>query len=141
MPPRSAPTMLLADTNVLVALVAGPADAHHAQAVRLVRRLARAVERLLVTEGVLIETAWVLQSRFALSRREIASLLVSLLDSASLDSWDPPLVTHALRVMAEEPRPDLVDALLVARDAAGDGRVATFDRLLAQVVSREHGRR
>ena len=93
-----------------------------------------------MTEGVLAEVAWVLRTRFGLTQAQIAVALLALLDSAAFDSWDPPLVTEALRIMASEPRLDLVDAVLAARDAAGDGRVVTLDRVLARTIAREHGR-
>ncbi|TLM80198.1 MAG: type II toxin-antitoxin system VapC family toxin [Actinobacteria bacterium] len=131
---------LLADANVVVAAVVGDADAHGPLVAGMVADLDARGERFVVTEGVLAETAWVLAVRFGMSPVEIAGALCALLDSAGFDSWDPPLVTRALRVMAEEPRLDVVDALLAARDARGDGRVVTLDRILARAVAREHGR-
>lgn len=133
------PQMLIADTNVVVAVLAGAADPHGATVGRLVCDLERRGERLVVTEGVLAETAWVLRSRFGLSQREISGALIALLDSAAFDSWDPPLVTEALRIMADEPRLDLVDALLAARDVTGAGCVVTLDRVLARTIARGHG--
>ncbi len=132
--------MLIADANVVIAVLAGDADAHGAAVGALVRDLERREERLVVTEGVLAETAWVLRSRFGMSQRDIAGALLALLDSAAFDSWDPPLVTDALRIMADEPRLDLVDALLAARDVSGIGRVVTLDRVLVRAIEREHGR-
>ncbi len=132
--------MLIADANVLVALLAGPADSLNAVVGELVREVEKQGERLFVTEGVLAETAWVLRTRLGLSQREIAAVLLALLDSTAFDSWNPPLVTRALRIMAEEPRLDLVDALLAARDADGVGRVVTLDGVLAATITREHER-
>jgi predicted nucleic acid-binding protein len=131
--------MLIADANVVIAVLAGPTDAHHPLVAQLVRDLEERGERLVVTEGVLAETAWVLRSRFGMSQVEISAALLALLDSAAFDSWDPSLVTEALRIMADEPRLDLVDALLAARDTTGAGRVVTLDRVLARTIAREHG--
>lgn len=130
--------MLIADANVVVAVLVGSADSHCAVVEQLVRDVEGRGERLVVTEGVLAETAWVLRSRLSMSQVEILAALLALLDSAAFDSWDPPLVTAALRIMADEPRLDLVDALLAARDMAGDGRVVTLDRVLARTIAREH---
>jgi predicted nucleic acid-binding protein len=132
--------MLLADSNVVVAALVGRGDSHGATVERLLRALEEREDRLIVTEGVLVESAWVLRARLGLSQREIAAILLALLDSAAFDSWDPPLVTEALRVMADEPRLDLVDALLAARDMTGVGRVVTLDRRLARTIAHEHGR-
>jgi predicted nucleic acid-binding protein len=131
--------MLIADANVVIAALVGSADLHYAVVEQLVRDLEERGERLVVTEGVLAGTAWVLRSRLGVSQAEISAALLALLDSAAFDSWDPPLVTAALRIMADEPRLDLVDALLVARDAVGEGRVVTLDRVLARTLAREHG--
>ena len=131
--------MLIADANVLIAVLAGPDDPLSANVGRLVCEVEERGERLVVTEGVLAEAAWVLRSRFGMSQREISGALLELLDSAAFDSWDPPLVTEALRIMSDEPRLDLVDALLAARDAMGVGRVVTLDRVLARTIAREHG--
>jgi len=130
--------MLIADANVVIAVLAGPSDSLGAAAGQLVCELEASGERLVVTEGVLAETAWVLRSRFGMSPHAIAGSLLALLDSTAFDSWDPPLVAQALRIMAGEPRLDLVDALLAARDATGIGRVVTFDRVLARTIAREH---
>jgi predicted nucleic acid-binding protein len=132
--------MLIVDANVVIAALAGSEDARGAAVEELIRDLAVRGQRLIVTEGVLAETAWVLRTRFGMSQLQIAAALLELLDSATFDSWDPPLVTEALRIMADEPRLDIVDALLAARDCAGAGRVVTYDRILAQTVAREHGR-
>lgn len=132
--------MLIADANVVVALLVGPRDSHYAVVAELVRDLEARDEHLIVTEGVLAEAAWVLRARLGMSPFEISAALLALLDSAAFDSWDPPLVTSALRIMADEPRLDLVDALLAARDATGAGRVVTLDRVLARTIAREHGR-
>ena len=132
--------MLIADANIVIAALAGPADSQGAAVEQLVRDVEERQDRLVVTEGVLAETAWVLRVRFGMSQVEIAGALSALLDSAAFDSWDPPLVTAALRIMAAEPRLDLVDALLAARDATGAGQVVTLDRVLARTIAAEHGR-
>ncbi len=131
--------MLIADANVVIAVLAGPTDSHSAVVEQLVCDVEERGERLVVTEGVLAEAAWVLRSRFGMSQQQIAGALLALLDSAAFDSWDPPLVTESLRIMADEPQLDLVDALLAARDATGIGRVVTLDRALARTIAREHG--
>ena len=132
--------MLLADANIVIAAFLGPADSHGETVEQLIREVETRGERLVVTEGVLVETAWVLQARVGLTPREIAAALLALLDSTAFDSWDPELTTEALRIMAAEPRLDIVDALLAARDSSGFGRVVTFDHVLARAIAREHGR-
>ncbi len=132
---------LIADANIVVATLAGTSDPHHDAVARLIGTLEEREQRLVVTEGVLAEVAWVLRVRFGMSQREIAAALVALLDSAAFDSWeDPPLMNAALRVMADEPRLGIVDALLAARDLAGAGRVVTLDGVLARAIAKEHGR-
>ena len=132
--------MLIADANIVVAALLGSADSHGGTVELLVRDIEARGERLIVTEGVLVETAWVLRARVGMTPREIAAALMALLDSAAFDSWDPELTTAALCIMAGEPRLDIVDALLAARDSVGTCRVVTLDRVLARAVARQHGR-
>ena len=132
--------MLLADANIVVAVVLGEADPQWSAAAELVRTVEARGWRMVLTEGVLVEAAWVLRKRADMTQREVSASLLALLDSSAFDSWDPPLVSTALRIMADEPRLDAVDALLAARDAAGDGQVVTLDRVLARTIAREHGR-
>jgi predicted nucleic acid-binding protein len=132
--------MLLADANVVVAIVLGDADPHWRAAAELVSTVEARGWRMVLTEGVLVEAAWVLRKRGEMTQREVSASLLGLLDSAAFDSWDPPLVSTALRIMADEPRLDLVDALLVAREALGEAQVVTLDRVLARTIAREHGR-
>ncbi len=42
--------------------------------------------------------------------------------------------------MADEPRLDLADCVLVARDVLGEGAVLTLDKLLARTIVEEHAR-
>jgi len=73
-----------------------------------------------------------------MSQRDISGTLLALLDSAAFDSWDPLLVTEALRIMADELRLDLFDALLAARDVTGVGRRALPHSRPARFVGRGH---
>jgi predicted nucleic acid-binding protein len=123
---------LLADSNVIVAAIVGDADSHGPLVAELVRRVEARGEQLRVTEGVFVAVVWVLGRRYAMDPPEIATALVALLDSSVFRSWDPPLVLDALRIVTEDPRLDIVDALLAARSLAGEGSVVTLDRRLAR---------
>ena len=130
--------MLIADTNVIVAIVGGSRDPLGDEALRLVRDMEASGECLVVTEGVLVETAWVLAARFGMDAPGVSVALSELLDSSAFVAWDAHLAVTALRIMADDPRLDLVDALLAARDALCDARVVTFDRVLGRAVRRSH---
>ena len=61
------------DTNVLVRLLVRDNEAQYAAAQRLVDRAAAADEPVLIVLGVLLETEWVLRSRYKLDKASIAA--------------------------------------------------------------------
>ena len=129
----------IADANIVVGMVAGLTDAQWGVVGPALVEAEALEQPVVVPEGSLVEAEWVLRRRYGLARREIAGMLQSLLDSTAFEAWDPPLVTLALRVMTEDPRLDLADCLLVARDVLGEGAVLTLDKLLARTIVAAHG--
>lgn len=123
------------DTNVLVGLALGASDTARFDESR--RSLEHALlEGLtpLVTECVLCESFWVLESRYGIGRSVVASRIYDLLDTAALGSWDQPLVSGALLLQIQEPRLDIADCLLIIRSSLEAGAVLTFDKLLSRVM-------
>ncbi len=78
--------------------------------------------------GALLETEWVLRSRYRLDKASIAGAFVALLESADVEFEHPPTVEEALYVWAQHPAADFADCLLTARAAhLGRSRFLTFD--------------
>ena len=116
------------DTNVLVRLLVRDDDAQYAAAQRLVNQASAAEEPVLIVLGALLETEWVLRSRYKLDKPRIGAAFVALLESSDVEFEHPPTVEEALYVWAQHPGADFADCLLTARAAhLGRSRFLTFD--------------
>ena len=116
------------DTNVLVRLLLRDDEAQYVAAHRLVDQAAAAEEPVLIVLGVLLETEWVLRSRYKLDKASIAGAFTGLLESVDVEFEHPPTVEEALYVWAQHPGTDFADCLLIARAShLGRSRFLTFD--------------
>ena len=116
------------DTNVLVRLLVRDDEAQYAAAQRLVDQAAAAEEPVLIVLGALLETEWVLRSRYRLDKASIAGAFTALLESGDVELEHPPTVEEALYGWAQHPGADFADCLLTARAAhLGRSRFLTFD--------------
>jgi predicted nucleic-acid-binding protein len=115
--------MIAVDTNIVVRLLVRDDPAQAAHATALVRD-----NRVLLLTSVLLETEWVLRSRYRVPRGTILDGLRRLvgLDQVTLDQ--PAIATRALDAFAAGL--DLADALHLAGSGAAT-EFATFDRALA----------
>ena len=119
------------DTNVLVRHLTGdPAD----MAARATAYLARESE-LLLTDLVVAETVYVLESFYRAPREQVAESIRSLIAFESVLCVDPNLLLRAIEVY-ETDRLDFAEAYLVAcAESTGVNEVASFDRSLDRVES------
>ena len=116
------------ETNVLVRLLVRDDEVQYAATQRLVDQAAAAEEPVLILLGVLLETEWVLRSRYKLDNASIAGAFTALLESSDVEFEHPPTVEEALYVWAQHPDADFADCLLTARAAhLGRSRFLTFD--------------
>ncbi len=76
--------MLGIDTNVLVRFLVRDDEAQFEKANRLIKREVSAKEDVFVSLIVLLETEWVLRSRYSLQKAEIIRAFSSLLDASEL---------------------------------------------------------
>lgn len=117
------------DTNVLVRHLTGDPPA---MAARATAYLASEPE-LLLTDLVVAETVYVLESFYKTPRDEIAEAVRSLVAFRSVVCVDPALLLRAVEVY-ETARIDFAEAYLVAcAESTGVGRVASFDRSIDRV--------
>jgi predicted nucleic-acid-binding protein len=122
------------DTNVLVRLLVKDDPHQYAAARKLVEDAETAGEPLLVLLCALLETEWVLRSRYKLDKASIAGAFTAMLESAGVEFEHEPTVEEALYVWAQHPRSDFSDCLLAARAAhLGRSRFLTFDARAAQL--------
>ena len=118
--------MRAVDTNVLVRLVVGD-DARQAKAA-----VAFVGQGAWVSQLVLAEATWVLESVYELGAEQLALAIEMLLNHQALTLQDSDTVTRALALFRDRPALGFSDCLVleVAR-AAGHLPLGTFDRDLA----------
>jgi len=121
------------DTSVIIRHLTGDPPE---QAARATAALAGA-ERLLLTDLVVAECVYVLESFYEVGRSRIAELMRAAIALPSIGVIDASLLRRALEVY-EHDRLDFAEAYLVAQaEATGVGAVLTFDRAVDRVASVE----
>ncbi|WP_457418135.1 PIN domain-containing protein [Roseateles sp. P5_E7] len=116
------------DTNVLVRLLVRDDEAQYQAASRLVEQADTAGEPLLITLGVMLETEWVLRSRYRLAKTAIAATFSGLLETVGVVLEHEPTAEEALYIWNQHPVADFADCLHNARAAQlGRTRFVTFD--------------
>ncbi len=119
--------MLGIDTNVLVRFLVRDDEIQYEKARRLIRREAGADEAVFVSVPVLLETEWVLRSRYGLSKGDIAAAFSGMLDATEVRFEDEPSVEETLFVW-EQCSADFADCLIgVHNRRQGCRATASFD--------------
>jgi predicted nucleic acid-binding protein len=119
------------DTNVIVRHLTGdPQD--------LAQRASTFLSRepdLLVTDLVVAETVYVLESYYRAPRAQVAQAIRSLLAFRAVTCVDPALLLRSLEVY-EIHRLDFAEAYLIAcAESTGISRIASFDRTIDRVTT------
>lgn len=128
--------MIALDTNVLVRYFAQDDARQSAAATRLMERTLSATTRGFVSLVALLETVWVMESRYAADTRTVADIVIDLLDSASVEVQDAAAVGRAIQRYALGDV-DLHDCLIVALAEQRKARVVTFDAKAAKRLGME----
>ena len=119
------------DTNILVRHLTGDPPA---MATRATAYLAEASE-LFLTDLIVAETVYVLESFYEAPREQVAAAMRSLVSMRSVVTVDPALLLRSIEVH-ENDRLDFAEAYLVAcAESTGVGRVASFDRAIDRVAT------
>jgi predicted nucleic acid-binding protein len=121
------------DTNVLVRHLTGdpPDMAAHATA------YLRTEREILLTDLVVAETVYVLESFYEAPRNEIAESMQSLIAFEAILCVDPALLLRAIEVY-ETDRLDFAEAYLVAcAESTAVGKIASFDGSIDRVTTVE----
>jgi predicted nucleic acid-binding protein len=112
------------DSNILVRHLTGDPPEIAARATAYLE----VESELLLTDLVVAETLYVLESFYEAPRDDIADAVRSLVAFDSVVCVDPALVLRAVEVY-ETDRIDFAEAYLVAcAESTGVGRIASFDR-------------
>jgi predicted nucleic-acid-binding protein len=119
--------MLGVDTNVLIRYLTRDDESQYEKARRLIDREVAKGEPVLVSQLVLLETEWVLRSRYALAKEDIVTTFSALLDTADLAIEDEPSVENAVYSWKDSAA-DFADCLIEALNRRlGCRATTTFD--------------
>lgn len=125
--------MIGLDTNVLVRFLVQDDQIQFERAQKLIGRESRTGGGLLISLVVLLQTEWVLRSRYNLPKSEIIATFSGLLASAELHFEDEHSIEEALFIWKDSPA-DFADCLIGARHRAlGCRATASFDAKAAKL--------
>ena len=126
--------MLGLDTNVLVRFLVRDHEAQFERARRLIKREVGAQERVLISLMVLLETEWVLRSRYGLQKTHVIDAISGLLEATELELEDEPAVEEALYLWKDSAA-DFADCLIGAHHRRlGCRATATFDARAVKLI-------
>ena len=125
--------MLGIDTNVLVRYLVRDDEAQFEKASRLIKREIGAGEAVFVSLLVLLETEWVLRSRYGLKKAEIVDAISGLLDATEIQFEAEPAIEESLKFWKDSTA-DFADCLIGAHNRRlGCRATATFDAKAARL--------
>ncbi len=120
--------MLGIDTNVLVRFLVRDDEAQFEKARRLIKREVSTSGFVFVNQLVLMETEWVLRSRYEVTKEETIEVLSRLLDAGDIQIEDEPSLEEALFIWRDS-NAEFADCLISARNRRlGCRATATFDQ-------------
>lgn len=119
--------MIGIDTNVLVRFLIRDDQEQFERAQKIIRREANRGEPVFISHLVLLETEWVLRSRYKLSKAEILGAFSDLLSSVDLSLEEESSIEEALYAWKDSPA-QFADCLIGAhhRTCSCEG-TASFD--------------
>jgi predicted nucleic-acid-binding protein len=119
--------MLGVDTNVLVRFLVRDDEPQFEKARKLIKREVAAGRSVFVSQLVLLETEWVLRSRYSLPKNLIIETISSLLNATDVQIEDESAIEEAL-FSWRDANVDFADCLIGARNRRlGCRATATFD--------------
>ena len=119
--------MLGIDTNILVRFLVRDDDAQFEKARKLIKREVTAGRRVFINQLVLMETEWVLRSRYVVAKNQIIEAISGLLSAADVQFEDEPAIEEALFIW-KDAAADFADCLIGAKNKRmGCRATATFD--------------
>lgn len=119
--------MLGIDTNVLVRFLVRDDQTQFEKARKLLKREVSNGRRVFINQLVLLETEWVLRSRYGLAKTLMLDTISGLLDAPDIQLEDEPAVEEALFIWRDA-NADFADCLIGARNRRlGCRTTVTFD--------------
>jgi len=126
--------MLGIDTNILIRYLTRDDPSQYEKARRLIDREVTRGEPVLISLLVLLETEWVLRSRYNLAKAEISTTFSALLEAADVVLEDEPTIEAALYSWKDSAA-DFADCLIESHNRRlGCRATATFDRRASKLA-------
>ncbi len=126
--------MLGIDTNVLVRFLVRDDEAQFERARKLIKREVSAGRRVFVNHVVIMETEWVLRSRYAIPKTQVIEALSGLLDAADVQMEDEPTIEQAFFAW-KDAAADFADCLIGAKNRRlGCQATASFDSKASRLL-------
>jgi len=120
------------DTNILIRLLTKDDPDQTALAERLLQKAADAEEPCFISDPVLCEVEWVLESSYGAKRGDILAAMQELLGGDLFVFEDREVLRQAI-VTYQESKADFSDCLIGAKARARGARTTyTFERVLAR---------
>jgi len=124
--------VIAVDTNVLIRLLVRDDPGQTALAERLLQEAADAGEQCFISDPVLCEVEWVLESSYRAARGDILAAMQELL-AGDLFVFEDREVFRQVIARYQESKADLSDCLIGAKARAQGARTTyTFERALAK---------
>ena len=124
--------MIAVDTNILIRLLVRDDPGQTALAERLLQEAADAGEQCFISDPVLCEVEWVLESSYQATREDILAAMQELL-AGDLFVFEDREVLRQVIARFQESKADLPDCLIGAKARARGARTTyTFERVLAK---------
>jgi predicted nucleic-acid-binding protein len=121
------------DTNVLVRLLVEDDAQQTRRARRLVARAVEAGDAIVISLLVLLETEWVIRSRYGFEKDAVLRSMRRLLEAREFDFEDEPAIEEAL-FRYHDSAAGFADCLIAAHNRRlGCAATATFDMTAVQV--------
>jgi predicted nucleic-acid-binding protein len=125
--------MLGVDTNVLVRFLVRDDETQFEKARKLITREVAAGRRVFISHLVLLETEWILRSRYGLPKSQIVATFSGLLGTTDVRFEDEPAIEEALFTW-KDATADFADCLIGAKNRRlGCRATATFDAQAAKL--------
>ena len=119
--------MLGIDTNVLVRFLVRDDDVQFEKVRKLIKREIAAGRRVFINQLVLMETEWVLRSRYVVPKTQIIEAISGLLNATDVQFEDESAIEEALFIWKDSTA-DFADCLIGAKNRRmGCRATATFD--------------
>lgn len=125
--------MLGIDTNVLVRFLVQDDELQFEKVRKLIKREVAAGRKVYINHLVLMETEWVLRSRYTVSKDQIIAAISGLLEAIDVQFEDEPVIEEAL-FNWKEATADFADCLIGAKNRRmGCTTTATFDSKASKI--------